>query len=183
SADPEASLTCYRNLGTGSFQDVTARSGLQDQLGGLNLIDADYDNDGDMDLLVLRGAWLHKGDGEIRKSLLRNNGDGTFTEVAAEAGVTNDRFAKGVAFGDYDNDGDLDIYVSNVGENRLYRNDGGLRFTDVAPALGLTEPKGRSFAPWFFDYNNDGWLDIWVGAYDAPVARIAADYRRRAHHT
>ena len=242
SADPEASLTCYRNLGTGSFQDVTARSGLQDQLGGLNLIDADYDNDGDMDLLVLRGAWLHKGDGEIRKSLLRNNGDGTFTdvtweaglastaspsqacawgdldndgdldlycgnespvdepvhypsqlfrnngdgtftEVAAEAGVTNDRFAKGVAFGDYDNDGDLDIYVSNVGENRLYRNDGGLRFTDVAPALGLTEPKGRSFAPWFFDYNNDGWLDIWVGAYDAPVASIAADYLGLPHHT
>ncbi|HAA86909.1 MAG TPA: CRTAC1 family protein, partial [Verrucomicrobiales bacterium] len=55
--------------------------------------------------------------------LFRNNGDGTFTDIAAEAGVTNDRFSKGVTAGDYDNDGDLDLYVSNVGKNRLYRND------------------------------------------------------------
>ena len=82
--------------------------------------------------------------------------------MASAAGVTNDRLAKGVTAGDYDNDGDLDLYVSNIGGNRLYRNDtqraagAQLKFTDVADVLGVAAPEGRSFAPWFFDFNNDG---------------------------
>jgi len=233
-SDPFGSLTYYRNTGKGGFAERTAAAGLNDQLGGLNLIGADYDNDGDVDLLVLRGAWQFD-DGEVRNSLLRNNGkgvfedvtraagmgrapmptqaatwgdydndgdldlyvaneastshkldfpsqlfrnngDGTFTDIASSAGVANNRYAKGVTAGDYDNDGDLDIYVSNIGANRLYRNRGNGTFEDVAPQLGLTEPEGRSFAPWFFDQDNDGDLDLFVGAYGASVADIARDY-------
>jgi len=232
-SDPTGSLRMYRNNGDGSFSDRTAAARLDTQLGGLNLIGGDYDNDGDVDLLVLRGAW-HFGDGQVRNSLLRNdgaiftdvtheaglafparptqnacwadfdqdgdldlyigneawaplelnfpsqlfrnNGDGTFTDVAVSAGVTNDGYAKGVTAGDYDNDGDMDLYVSNVGANRLYRNDGDLHFTDVAPELGLEGPLQRSFAPWFFDYDNDGDLDLFVGAYEALLKDVARDY-------
>ena len=232
--DPGGPLTYYHSLGDGSFDDLSKASRLDDQLGGLNCIGTDYDNDGDIDILILRGAWL-LDDGQIRNSLVRNNGDGTFTDItrsagladpacptqaaawgdfdndgdldlyvanesrdeydrvsypaqlfrnngdstftdiAAAAGVTNKRFGKGVTVGDYDNDGDLDIYVSNVGRNRLYRNNGDQTFTDVAPQLGVTRPDNRSFASWFFDYNNDGWLDLFVVAYDATNADIALD--------
>ncbi|MFQ5495539.1 MAG: CRTAC1 family protein, partial [Phycisphaerae bacterium] len=108
-------------------------------------------------------------------------GDGTFTDIADTAGVTNDRYAKGVAAGDYDNDGDMDLYVSNHGENRLYRNNGDGTFTDVAAELKVTEPRQRSFASWFFDYDNDGRLDLFVGGYQATVADLAADYLGKPH--
>ena len=246
--DPLGPLTYYRSGGAGGFEDRSDQSNASEQLGGLNCIGADYDNDGDLDVLILRGAWF-MDDGQIRNSLLRNdgdgnftdvtfesgladnhrptqaavwadfdndgdldlfvgnesrsymrernpripaggdypsqlyrnNGDGTFTDVAKAAGVTNDRFAKGVTAGDYDNDGDVDLYVSNGLENRLYRNDGDLRFTDVAPELGMQAPTGMSFATWFFDYDNDGWLDLFVAAYDASVADLAADYMGVPH--
>ncbi len=247
--DPCGTMKAFRNDGRGGFADVSAAWGLDAQMGGLNLVHADYDGDGRVDLLVLRGAWLGQ-DGRIRKSLLRNDlkgpsgrfvdvtaaaglaypayptqtaawadydgdgdldlyvgnesesgsstplalyrdpgrpypsqlfrnqGDGTFTDVARAAGVTNLRFAKGVAWGDYDNDGDPDLYVSNLGPNRLYRNDGpgsdgGVTFTDVAIDLGVTRPIG-SFATWFFDYDNDGDLDLFVNDYSTPVAEVAA---------
>jgi hypothetical protein len=234
-ADPRGSIAYCVSLGDGRFENRSDASGLSQQLGGLNCTAADYDDDGDFDLFILRGAWLFK-EGEIRNSLVRNNGDGTFTDVtydagladparptqtavwgdfdndgdldlyvgnesrvaqapdqdypnqlfrnegdgtftdvAAPAGVTNDRYTKGVAAGDYDNDGDLDLYVSNIRQNRLYRNEGGGTFTDVAPLAGVTEPHGRSFATWFFDFDNDGWLDIFVAAYDAQIEDIAAD--------
>ncbi len=240
--DPAGPLHYYRNVGNGKFEDLSAASQLDQQLGGLNLIGGDYDNDGDTDIFVLRGAWMFD-QGQIRNSLLRNNsdgtfsdvtyeaglaypprptqaatwgdfdydgdldlyignesrmamesrdgdypsqlfrnnGDGTFTDIASEAGVTNDRYCKAVTAGDYDNDGDLELYLSNVGENRLYRNNGDRTFTDVAPALGVTEPAGRSFATWFFDYNNDGWLDLFVAAYEADIGDVAADYLGREH--
>lgn len=239
-SDPFGPMRCFRNRGDGTFADVGHESRLARQLGGLNCVQADYDNDGDVDLLVLRGAWL-MDDGQIRNSLLRNDGhgrfedvtaaaglamperptqaavwadfdgdgdldlyignesrrelreppggdypsqlfrndgDGRFTDVAAEAGVTNDRYCKAVAAGDYDDDGDLDLYVSNVGPNRLYRNDGGMRFTDVAAELGVTEPSGRSFACWFFDYDQDGRLDLFVAGYQATLAEVVGDLLR-----
>ncbi len=233
--DPRGSLRYFRNAGDGTFQDRTRTAGLDTQLGGLNAVQTDFDNDGRADVLVLRGGWL-QGQGRIRNSLLRNNGDGTFgdvtraaglaepayptqaaawgdydgdgdldlfvgnegeehpegavlfpdnlyrnngdgtfTDVAAAAGVAGRGYAKGAAWGDYDGDGDPDLYVSHIGPNALYRNNGDGTFTDVAPELGVTEPAGRSFATWFFDYDNDGDLDLFVACYRAEVENIAAD--------
>ena len=248
-SDPRGSLHLYLSEGSMRFRDATDESGVRPQLGGFNCVAADYDNDGDTDVLVLRGAWLGT-QGTIRNSLLRNdtspgggkvlftdvtavagladpayptqtaawgdldndgdldlfvgnesakelrlkdsagdfpsqlfqnNGDGTFTDIAATAGGQNDRFCKGVTMGDYDNDRDLDIFVSNVGKNRLYRNDGDGSFTDVAPDLGITGSGGYDFAPWFFDFNNDGWLDLFVGAYKAHLKDFMRDARGESH--
>src|SRR3989449_465690 len=151
----------------GTFTDVTDESGL----GAYAYPDisaewADYDNDGDLDVYV--GGEMLTDTKWSPSQLFRNNGDGTFTEVARQAGVLNMRNVKGIAWGDYDNDGDQDLYVSNLGQpNRLYRNNGDGTFTDVGPELGVAEipPFNRTFATWFFDANNDGWLDINVGGY------------------
>ena len=89
--------------------------------------------------------------------------------------MTNNRFGKGAAWGDYDNDGRPDLYVSNFQQpNRLYHNDGAGKFTDVAPALGVTEPLA-SFACWFWDYDNDGRLDLWVNPNGATLSDVVRD--------
>ncbi len=233
--DPCGSLKAFRNDGRGGFEDVTSVWGLDSQLGSLNIVQADYDNDGRLDLLVLRGAWMYR-QGRIRNSLLRNeisgprgrfvdvsksagigsttyptqaaawadydgdgdldfyvgnegtdedpypselyrnNGNGTFSDVAASAGVLNMRYAKGVAWGDYDDDGDPDLYVSNIAPNRLYRNNGDGTFTDVATELGVAEPIGRSFATFFFDYDNDGDLDLLVVDSQVRVSLSSLSY-------
>ena len=91
--------------------------------------------------------------------LFHNKGDGTFEDVAHRAGVDHVRFTKGVVAGDYDNDGYPDLYVSNLGtENFLYHNNRNGTFSDVAQRLQVGKPLA-SFAVWFFDYDNDGWLD------------------------
>ena len=108
--------------------------------------------------------------------LFQNQGDGTFVDVAERRGVENLRFAKGVAWGDYDGDGWPDLYVSNMGsQNRLFRNLEGQRFKNVAPKLGVGEPN-RSFASWFFDYDNDGRLDIFVCSYHPILEGFAASH-------
>ncbi|MCP5068896.1 MAG: CRTAC1 family protein [bacterium] len=222
--DPSGPLRYFRNEGDGTFTDRTRDAGLEGLFGGLNLLHADYDGDGDFDVLVLRGAWLkdagrlpnsllqndgtgrfvdvtheagltavdyptgsaafadYDNDGDLDlyvgneahdrragepfpSQLFRNEGDGRFVDVAGEAGVENQRYAKGVAWGDYDGDGDRDLYVSNLGSpNRLYRNDGDGTFRDVAEELGVAEPI-QSFATWFWDYDNDGALDLLVNPY------------------
>ena len=117
---------------------------------------------------------LIQGDPRNHGRLYRNNGDGTFTDVAEKAGVRNDRYAKGAAWGDYDNDGDPDLYVSNFGEeNRLYRNDGDGTFTDVARELGVTEPMA-SFPCGFLDFDNDGRLDLFVSDYGGMLEQWVA---------
>ena len=242
SFDPSQPHVLYRNTGQGGFEDASAASRVDDQLGGLNLVAGDPDGDGDQDVLVLRGGWM-KQDGRMRNSLLlndgagvfrdatraagladparptqtavfgdfdgdgrldlyvgnesrlpedpsgdnpcqlfHNRGDGTFLDVAREAGVTNDRYAKGVTVGDCDNDGDLDLYVSNVGPNRLYRNQGDGTFIDRAPIDGVVEPSGRSFATWFFDQDQDGWIDLFVAAFRADPGDLAAQALGRPHH-
>ena len=238
--DPCDHIKAYRNDGEGGFEDLSKAWGLDEQLGAFNLLQADYDNDGDLDLLALRGGWLFS-EGRIRNSLLRNDassaeagestrrfvdvtlasglaepayptqtgawadydndgdldlyvgnehsgeraypsqlfrnrGDGTFEDVAEAAGVANHRFTKGVGWGDYDNDGDADLYVSNQGLNRLYRNDGNGRFEDVAAQLGVAGPDGWTFATWFFDPDNDGDLDLFVGDYRSSTEAVAASY-------
>jgi hypothetical protein len=247
----EDQMRFFHNRGDGTFEDRTDLSGLSGETGGLNLLQADYDNDGSTDALVLRGGWLGS-QGRFPLSLLRGRGDGTFTdvtreagllrfaptqtatwldydgdgwldlfvgnestpgaahpcqlyhnkrdgtfeEVAKEAGVDVVAFVKGVVSGDYDNDGRPDLYVSVFGgDNRLFHNDGPRgtatgarwRFTDVAARAGVTAPRA-SFGTFFFDYDNDGWLDLFVAGYGRkstdglPVVEdVAADYLGLAH--
>ena len=226
-------LRLFHNAGNGHFPEHTVRAGLSGQLGGLNLAHADYDNDGDRDLLVLRGAWMgesgrhpnsllqNQGQGTFADvtreagllslhpshsgawgdydndgwldlyignesspaprpphpcELWHNNGDGTFADLATEAGVDDVGFVKGLAWGDYDNDGMIDLYLSHLkGDNVLYHNRGG-RFTDLAEEAGVRDPY-ISFPTWFWDYDNDGWQDILVAGFDmANLGDMAAIY-------
>ncbi len=217
------SLTYFANNGDGSFTDRTEAAGLIGLTGGLNMVHADYDNDGDFDALVLRGAWLGEV-GEIPNSLLRNDGsgtftdvtvasglysrkptqaaswsdydrdgfldlfvgnesspanaypnelfrnnrDGTFTDVAAEAGLDQVGFVKGMTWIDFDNDGDPDIYLSKLGSpNQLLENREGV-FVDVANDAGVEEPI-HSFPTWAWDFDNDGWEDLLVLSYEASL--------------
>lgn len=228
--DTKGQLRLFRNEQNGAFSERTGQAGLTGLLGGLNLIQADYNNDGHVDLLVLRGAWLaehgrhpnsllrNNGDGtftdvtfeaglgrvhyptqtaswgdldndgdldlyvgnessatiDAPSQLFRNNGDGSFSDVAAAAGVRNDRFAKGVIWGDYDGDRWPDLYVSNKGGiNRMYHNNQDGTFTDLAEQLGVGGPV-ESFPAWFWDVNNDGALDLYVSAYAAAINDLAA---------
>jgi hypothetical protein len=146
------------NEGDGRFTDVTELAGLLLPLNAISASWADYDNDGFVDLFI---------PSEVRPNrLFRNNGDGTFRDVAGEVGLAGDgSVAKGAAWLDHDNDGDPDLFVNHLsGLARFYRNDGG-RFTDCSETLGIQGPK-HGFSCWAFDYNNDGWLDIWATSYD-----------------
>ena len=106
--DPTQSMVFYRNRGDGTFEDRTAAAGLTTQLGGFNCVQTDYNNDGYLDLFVIRGGWFMS---PIRPSLLRNNGDGTFTDVTAQAGIDAPVNSIAAAWADYDNDGFLDLFV------------------------------------------------------------------------
>lgn len=222
--DPCAPLTYFHNNGDGTFSDRTEEAGLSKQLGGLNLMQTDYNNDGWLDLYILRGAWQSP----MRHSLLRNNGNGTFTDVTYEAGLAfpatssgsavwldfdNDgwldlfvgneyspsqlfhnkgdgtftdiahfagvgriAFTKGVTAGDFDNDGFPDLYVSNYGsENFLYQNRRNGTFAEVAKQFGVEMPL-FSFPTWFFDYDNDGWLDLFVSSFIHSVSEVVRSY-------
>jgi hypothetical protein len=167
-------MTLLRNVG-GRFEDVTDNVGLRDAYGPTpSAAFADYDGDGDLDFFqCVEGRPSEGMDWPCR--LLRNDG-GVFVDVAAAAGIENRRWAKGCSWGDYDADGDPDLYVSNLGsDNRLYRNNGDGTFTDVAPELGVVKPK-EGFACWFFDANQDGVLDIFGAStfYEAFSATAAA---------
>ncbi len=146
-----------RNNGDGTFTDVTQQAGLAvPATMSQTAVWADFDNDGWLDLFV--------GNELTPSQLFHNNGDGTFTDIAPKAGVDRSAFTKSVVAGDYDNDGYMDLYVSNWGEkNFLYHNNGDGTFTDVAARLQVDLPL-QSFTSWFFDYNNDGWLDLYVSS-------------------
>jgi hypothetical protein len=230
SSGPLDQMRLFHNNGDGTFTDRTEAAGLLGETGGLNIVATDFDNDGHIDLLVLRGGWwgaygqypmslLHnRGDGTFEdvtvksglysahptqtaawadydgdgwldlfvghesetgpdgkllhpSQMFHNNHDGTFTEVGAQMGLDNLGFVKGVAWGDFNNDGRPDLYVSvKGGRNRLFRNDGPgaagapWRFTDVTAEAGVAQ-QTNSFSTWFFDYNNDGWPDIFSAGY------------------
>ena len=248
SSGPEDQLLFFHNNGDGTFTDRTREAGLTGETGGLNIVAADYDNDGHPDLLVLRGGWwgehgkypmslLHNlgngtfedvteragllsfhprqtaawadfdGDGWLDlyvgnesdpkyphpSQLFHNNHDGTFTEVAAPNHLADMGFVKGVAWGDFNNDGRPDLYVSvKGGPNHLFRNDGPRdaahpsadhwKFTDVTAPAGVAEPL-ESFATWFFDYDNDGWPDIFVAGYGTHTPDdVAAFEMGKVHH-
>ncbi|GGH29929.1 hypothetical protein GCM10007423_17700 [Dyadobacter endophyticus] len=222
----------FKNNGDGTFTDKSEHSRLSKFTGGLHMTQTDYNNDGFKDIFVLRGAWLGSPYGDQPNSLLRNNGDGTFTDVTIDAGLlshhptqtatwndfNNDgwldvfignettiganyhpcelylnnkngtftevakqtktdvaAFVKGVTSGDYDNDGWNDLFISTLSGRRfLLRNkgaaNGGISFEDVTQAATLDQDQNRSFATWFWDYDNDGWQDILCGDYTMDYA-------------
>lgn len=224
--DLNAHMHYCKNNGDGTFTDMSEVSGLKYLTGGLNLVQTDYNNDGLKDIFVLRGAWKREFGAEPN-SLLRNNGDGTFTDVTKESGLlsfyptqtatwadfNNDgwldvfignetyssqvynpcelfinnqdgtftnvaskagaeivAFVKGVNSGDYNNDGWMDIIISSLnGVKILLRNDGlkngAVHFTDVSIEAGLRDNNALTFSTWFWDYDNDGWLDIMLCNY------------------
>jgi len=144
----------YRNNGDGTFTDVTSAAEITVALSNCAAW-ADFDNDGYPDLYIgLNGATI----------LYRNNGDGTFSDVTRRSGVFNMSRALAIDWGDYDNDGNLDLYVVNdTTSNRLFRNNGDGTFTDVAASLGVTAKQGGGGSDGtFIDYNNDGFLDLFV---------------------
>ena len=163
------------------FQDVTKAAGLskwkhvmgtpekkyilETDGSGVGLID--YDRDGWLDIYLVNGSTYKALDGEEtppRAALFHNNHDGTFTDVAAQAGVANDRWGFGVAIADYDDDGWPDIFVANFGKNRLYHNNHDGTFTDVAEKAGVTLGNWSDGATWG-DYDGDGRLDLFVSGY------------------
>ncbi|MCC6862990.1 MAG: CRTAC1 family protein [Bryobacterales bacterium] len=133
----------------------------------------DYNNDGLMDLYFVTGTWTrgvsdNEGRdlrGKLSNRLYRNDGGGAFTDVTAQAGVDGKGiFSSGCSAADYDNDGDVDLYVLNYGPNILYRNNGDGAFSDVSAASGLADPHWSLSGVWF-DFDNDGWLDVYVCNY------------------
>jgi hypothetical protein len=232
---PDGKMHYFHNNGDGSFTDASESSGVSESRGGLNLVQADFNNDGFIDVLALRGAW-QGATGHFPKSLLKNNGNGTFSDITEQAGLLTEHptqtavwldydndgwidlfvgnesnggdanpcelfhnnkngtftdvapqlglnlvaFVKGVTAGDFNNDGRIDLFLSCGGEpNHLFRNEGpgaAWKFTDVTAQAGVTQPL-RSFPTWFFDYNNDGLLDIFISGYFIKnVGDVAADY-------
>jgi enediyne biosynthesis protein E4 len=139
--------------------------------GGVALFD--YNNDGLLDIFFTNGAAipsLEKSDSSYSNRLFRNNGDGTFTDVTEKAGLQGIGYSMGVAAGDYDNDGFVDLYVTGVNRNQLFHNNGDGTFTDVTEKAGVGGfvpglGKAWSVAAGWFDYNNDGLLDLFVMNY------------------
>jgi hypothetical protein len=132
----------------------------------------DFDNDGLQDIYFVTGVWT-KGvsdndgrdlRGKLSNRLYRNLGNGRFEDVTDKAGVAAKVYGSGCSAADYDNDGDVDLYVLNYGPNIFYRNNGDGTFTDVSRQAGLDDARWSIHAVWF-DYNNDGWLDVYVANY------------------
>jgi len=133
----------------------------------------DYDKDGKLDIFFTNGAdmpSLRKSSPKYRNRLFRNEGNGRFSDVTERAGVAGAGYDTGVAIGDYDNDGDEDLFVAGVHRNRLYRNNGDGAFTDVTAQAGLDRPDAEHGPLWsvggaWLDFNNDGHLDLFVTNY------------------
>jgi hypothetical protein len=220
-SDPAAPMAFYRNRGDGSFEDRSKSAGLEKQLGGLHCVQTDYNNDGWLDIYVCRGAatgipqrhsllrnnrdgtftdvteqagLLHPVDGQVavwadydndgwldlfvggekeRCRLYHNRGDGTFEEVALKAGVANVGYCcKGANWGDFNGDRFPDLYVANSnGPPRLFRNNRDGTFTDVARDMGITRP-GIGFSCWFWDFDNDGWPDIFACGHESRLDSV-----------
>ena len=174
------------------FEDITKKAGLSGwshkmgspakpfivEANGSGVALLDYDNDGWLDIYLVNGSTFDALDGKEtppHAALFHNNHDGTFTDVAEKAGVTNDRWGYGVTIGDFDNDGWPDIFVTNYGKNRLYHNNHDGTFTDVAEKAGVTLGNWSAGAA-FGDYDGDGRLDLFVSGYvhfdrdDLPVS-------------
>lgn len=161
------SVFLYRNNGDGTLSDVTGIAGIGYESGSSNSSVAwgDYNNDAWIDLIITEvGLGSKKGDVHNRMYLFENKQDGTFEEVSAAAGLTFPPESTGfwdAAWGDYDNDGDLDLYVAAVGPNLFYRNNGDETFTSILPSLS-TDLVNKANGVIWGDYDNDGDLDLYV---------------------
>jgi len=163
----------FQNNKDGTFTDRTKESGLSGITGGLNIQQTDYNNDGNTDIFVLRGAWHTDGFGNQPSSLLRNNGDGTFTDVTIKSGLLFFHPTQTAVWADFNNDGWLDVFIgaeySNTADTSgthtcsLYINNHDGTFTNVAVQAHcdiIDYVKGVTAA----DYNNDGWPDIFISS-------------------
>ena len=223
SFDPTMPMAFYRNAGDGTFKEKTETAGLLGQLGGKNLVQTDFNNDGRMDLFISRGAWLHS---PMRQSLLRNNGDGTFSDVteagrAARPGqfhpfvlgrLRQRRLARCLHHLRAANQPPVpqprqrhlrgserqsrrrrrcavvtarartgststttiipDLFVDNMkGTAKLYHNNRNGTFNDVTESMGIDGPQ-VGFSCWAWDYDNDGWLDIFATCFDYSVGDV-----------
>ena len=147
------------------------RYSIETMTGGVALFD--YNNDGLLDIFFTNGAEipsLEKSNPGFYNRLFRNNGDGTFTDVTEKAGLAGCGYSMGVAAGDYDNDGFVDLYVAGFNRNQLFHNNGDGTFTDVTEKAGVSGIVLGRGKPWsvtagWFDYNNDGLLDLFVVNY------------------
>lgn len=238
-------IKVFFNNKKGGFEDQTKHTQLQGLIGGLNLIQADYNNDGHLDFYVIRGAWRGlEWMGQLPNSLIKNNGDGTFSDVTFAANLYDVAPTQSAVWFDFNNDGHIDLFVGNetitekeIHKNQLFVNNGDGTFTNIADQLNLDNTIGyikgvaagdinndnlpdlyisflnqpnklllnkggqtltdwvfedvskqwgveqpiESFPTWFFDYNNDGWEDIFVASFDKYSLRqqsreVAADY-------
>ena len=232
SNDPTQSMAFYRNRGDGTFDDRSESAGITNQLGGLVCYQADFNNDGRLDIYIPRGPWLpgpvrptllentgaggfkdvtrasglfdpvnsngaawgdFDNDGWVdlfvacehqRNRLYRNRGDGTFEDVAVRAGVQSEpaRWGKGCTWIDYDNDGFQDLFVNNFEDTgRLYHNERNGQFEETTLEMGITGPK-MGFACWAWDYDNDGWLDIFAASADRNLNGVVKSIIGEPHH-
>jgi hypothetical protein len=167
-----------RPSGPIEFTDVTAQSGIRfkhnsgasgkkylPETLGAGCAFLDYDNDGWQDILLVNSMdWPEHKTGKSFPTLYHNNHDGMFTDVTREAGLAVEMYGLGVAAADYDNDGNIDIYLTCVGANHLFRNTGNGKFVDVTRKAGVGDTGFSTSAAWF-DYDNDGRLDLFVANY------------------
>ena len=175
---PAAAASAPRPSGPVQFTDVTAAAGIHfkhnsgafgkkylPETMGSGVCFLDYDNDGWQDILLVNSMdWPGHKSGRSFPALYHNNRDGTFTDVTRQAGLAMEMYGMGCAVGDYDNDGWVDIYITAVGSNHLFRNLGNGKFRDVTAKAGVADPGFSTSAVWF-DYDNDGKLDLFVAHY------------------
>jgi hypothetical protein len=157
----------FKNMGDGTFSDVTAAAGIASSDECTSPAWADFDNDGDTDLYVTSGVLDAVETLTTAAFLYRNNGDGSFTDITHASGTENPYNARGAVWGDYDNDGLQDLYVVNSFNestpNRLFRNQGNATFSDLAASAGVeAQVEGGGTDGSFADYNDDGFLDLFV---------------------
>ena len=169
----------YRNDG-GHFVDISAKSGAADGGDGFVSLWGDLDNDGLLDLLVVNGVLK---DGSTPQ-IYRNQGDGTFANITKASGIDEapQWGAIGAALGDYDKDGDLDIFINGLDNapNRLYRNEGNGKFSEVSRKAGVSQAAHNGFVSFFFDFNNDGWPDLLstsLAPWESVVEGLMEGYR------
>jgi hypothetical protein len=179
---PTAAVTKAAEIPKVKFTDITAAAGitfthfnaaspeklLPETMGG-GVAFFDCDNDGDQDLLFINGTpwpWARNAGALPTLKLYANDGTGKFSDATAGSGLDVSLMGMGVAVGDFDNDGLTDVFVTCVGGNRLFKNLGGKKFSDVTVSAGVAGEKDQwSTATCFFDYDNDGRLDLFVGNY------------------